>query len=257
MSTAVPMYGFGGGGGAPLNFKVVPNPQPDTAKENTIWVDTDRINNYYFSATQPENMVNYDVWFPVGTSSTVEFNALKKNGIQVYPISAKQYVSGVLRDVVAKSYQGGGWVEWWNGITYYSAGNEYIPYTGGWEVYKTSKGSITKTESGIVADMKTTASQNTTGYVYTKNKIDVSKKNKITVNSGWRTSIGGSASEAFIALINGSTDRVDNNAVAIAKNADALDVSTVSGEYCVAVGCMLWGLDNVSVKFDIKEIGIE
>ena len=118
------------GGGAPLNFKVVPNPQPDTAKENTIWVDTDRINNYYFSATQPENMVNYDVWFRVGTSSSVEFNALKKNGIQVYPLSAKQYVSGALVDVTAKTYKDGALVEWM--LYLYNAGDQCNSITGGW-----------------------------------------------------------------------------------------------------------------------------
>lgn len=118
------------GGGAALNFKVVPNPQPDTAKENTIWVDTDRINNYYFSATQPENMVNYDVWFHVGTSSTVEFNALRKNGIQVYPLSAKQYINDSLVEKTAKSYQGGEWVDW---ITYlYNSGDLCSDITGGW-----------------------------------------------------------------------------------------------------------------------------
>ena len=118
------------GGSNPLNFKVICNPQPETAKENTIWVDTDRINNYYFCATQPENMVEYDVWFPTGTYSTGLFNALKKNGIQVYPISAKQMVSGVLVDKTAKSYQGGAWAEW---IAYlFHNGNSYTDLTGGW-----------------------------------------------------------------------------------------------------------------------------
>lgn len=118
-----------GGGGAALNFKVVPNPQPSVAKENTIWVDTDRINNYYFSATQPEGMVDYDVWFPVGTSSTVEFNALKKGGIQVYPLSAQQMVSGVLKDVTAKSYKGGAWDEW---IVYiFNSDSDAIEFTVG------------------------------------------------------------------------------------------------------------------------------
>lgn len=125
------------GGGAALNFNVVPNPQPDTAKENTIWVDTDRINNCYFSATQPEGMVDYDVWFYIGTSSPVEFNALKKGGIQVYPVSAKQYVNGALVDKSAKSYQGGNWIEWWvwNGELF-DNGNQYEPITGGWEIAK-------------------------------------------------------------------------------------------------------------------------
>lgn len=71
------------------------------------------------------------VWISTGTSSTLAFNALKKNGIQVYPISAKQYVSGAWVDVEAKSYQGGEWVEWWNGDLY-AGGNEFEYITGGW-----------------------------------------------------------------------------------------------------------------------------
>ena len=106
----------GGGGGGGLNFQVIPNPMPSTAKENTIWVDTDKINNYYFSATQPENMVDYDVWITTGTSSTVAFSATKKNPIMVYPMSAKQYIGGALVNKTAKSYQGGTWVGW---ITYF------------------------------------------------------------------------------------------------------------------------------------------
>jgi hypothetical protein len=99
------------GGGNPLNFKVICNPQPETAKENTIWVDTDRIHNYYFAATQPENMAEYDVWFRVGTFSSAPFNALKKNGIQVYPMMAKQYIEGSLVEKTAKCCQGDEWVE--------------------------------------------------------------------------------------------------------------------------------------------------
>lgn len=103
------------GGGTSLNFKVIPNPMPSTAKENTIWVDTDKINNYYFSAEQPENMVEYDVWFPVGTSSSVAFSATKKNPIMIYPLSAKQYIGGALVNKTAKSYQNGAFVDWWDG----------------------------------------------------------------------------------------------------------------------------------------------
>lgn len=131
MSTPVPMYGFGGGGGAALNFKVVPgSTQPGTAAENTIWVKTEKINNWYFSATQPEGMQEWDVWFQTGTESAVEFDVLKKNSVIVYPLKAKQMVSGTLKDVTAKSYQNGEWVQW---IRYlYNAGNEYADITGGW-----------------------------------------------------------------------------------------------------------------------------
>lgn len=98
----------GGGGG--LNFKVVGGTTaPSNPKENMIWVNTStKITSYIFSATQPTAESGM-VWFSTSTSSPVEFNALKKNGIQVYPISAKQYVSGAFVDKPIKVYQNGVW----------------------------------------------------------------------------------------------------------------------------------------------------
>lgn len=101
----------GGGGG--LNFKVVGGTTaPSNPKENMIWVNTStKITSYIFSATQPTGSAGM-VWISTGTSSTAEFNALKKNGIQVYPLSAKQYISGAWVGETAKIYQGGEWVDW-------------------------------------------------------------------------------------------------------------------------------------------------
>jgi hypothetical protein len=101
----------GGGGGGGLNFSVVGGTTaPSNPKENMIWVNTSvAITTWVFSATVPENPVQGMVWISTGTSSTVAFNALKKNGIQVYPISAKQCVSGAWVDKAAKSYQNGAW----------------------------------------------------------------------------------------------------------------------------------------------------
>lgn len=108
-----------GGGGGGLNFKVIGGTTaPSNPKENMIWVNTSTtITSYVFSATQPTGSAGM-VWISTGTSSTVAFNALKKNCIQVYPISAKQYVSGKWVDKTAKSYQGNKWVDWWNGDIY-------------------------------------------------------------------------------------------------------------------------------------------
>lgn len=116
-------HGAGGGG---LNFKVICNPQPSTAKENTIWIDTDTITSWIFSATEPSSAEPGMVWISIAKSSRTEFNALKKNGIQVYPISAKQYIEGVWVDKLAKSYQGGAWVDWWDGEIF-SNGVAYFP----------------------------------------------------------------------------------------------------------------------------------
>lgn len=244
------------GGGAPLNFKVVPNPQPDTAKENTIWVDTDRINNYYFSATQPEGMVDYDVWFPVGTSSTVEFNALKKGGIQVYPLSAQQMVSGVLKDVTAKSYQGGVWKEWIEVIdfdlTNWTKKNPYPSrsYTQG--TYdlssKTLKGSITKDYQHVVLvknEKMNFQSANTLNMIYSLSK-NMSSNGAI-----------------FVKLSSSFSDPADNTCVVnqqITEQATnkeiSIDVSSVNSSYYLWIGLVAWG-NAGTVNFEISKLHIK
>lgn len=102
----------GGGGGAALNFKVVAGlTQPGSATENTIWIKTEKMTGWIIDANQPEELTEGMVWIPVGTKSDVEFNALKKNGLQVYPLSAKQYVDGSLVTLTASIYQSGEWIE--------------------------------------------------------------------------------------------------------------------------------------------------
>lgn len=105
-------FKHGAGGASPLNFKVVGGTSaPASPKENTIWVNTNTaIASWFFSATEPESPAEGMVWISTGKTSTAPFNALKKNNITVYPISAKQYVSGAWADKTAKIYQNGAWV---------------------------------------------------------------------------------------------------------------------------------------------------
>ena len=106
-------FKHGAGGGNPINFKVVGNPQPASPKENTIWVNTDvKVTGYDFSFTQPASAKEGMVWFGTGLTSDTKFNALKKNGLQVCPIYAKQYVSGAWVDKTAKICQN----QVWNGF---------------------------------------------------------------------------------------------------------------------------------------------
>ena len=164
------IFNVSGGGGTALNFRVVGNPKPTNPKENCIWVNTDRINNYYFSATQPENMAEYDVWFPIGTSSTVAFSATKKNPIMVYPLSAKQMVSGALVDKTAKSWQNGKWADWWDG-TLYDAGNEYTFVTGGWKAVNAAGASATLNSDGI--SFNCWGNSDRTAAIYTNDKVAI------------------------------------------------------------------------------------
>lgn len=240
------IFNMTGSGEAPLNFKVVPNPQPDTANENTIWVDTDRINNYYFSATQPEGMVDYDVWFPVGTSSAVEFNALKKGGIQVYPLSAKQMVSGALVDKTVKIYQNGAWVDWWKGELY-TPGNEWVNVTGGWKARGIKPGNDssyyvaaapTLTMTGEYMQISPASAQYGGGVVEVANDIDLTNistisiefegtvsNNIVTFRTFNRNSAHLGEYVAYVELLNKSTT---------AKKVVTLNVSSLTGKYDVS-----------------------
>lgn len=99
-------------GGMPLNFKVTGNPKPTTVRENTIWVDTYQVNGWYFDMDQPEAAEEGAVWIRTGTSSATEFNAFKKNGVQVYPLYAMQLIDGVWENIHAEIYQGEKWNKW-------------------------------------------------------------------------------------------------------------------------------------------------
>ena len=106
-------FKHGGGGGAALNFTVVGGTeQPARAKENTIWVNTDqKITSWVFSATEPTEPTEGMVWISTGASS-LAFNALKKNVIQVRPCGAKMHLNGAWENKKAQIYQNGAWAEW-------------------------------------------------------------------------------------------------------------------------------------------------
>ena len=105
----LPSASAGGG----LNFEVVGGTtQPTNPKENTIWVNTSaEITNWLFSSIEPTVASNGMVWFSIGTFSYTEFNALKNNGIIIYPLIAKQYNNGSWIEVKDMIYQNGKWVE--------------------------------------------------------------------------------------------------------------------------------------------------
>lgn len=167
-----------GGGSGGLNFKIVSYATEsellaDTPKENTIGVITSiPITGYHFGTEEPSPAAAGMVWITTGTRSPVEFNALKKNAIQVYPISAKQYISGAWVDKVAKSYQGGAWVDWMTEGALYYDGDELTAKTGGW---KAVSGTITKNADYFVV--------NKNSVVSTTNKISTVGYKTITVKA--------------------------------------------------------------------------
>ena len=173
-----------GGGSGGLNFKVVGYETQaellaDTPKENTIGIiTTTPITSWVFSATEPEVSSEGTIWILTGTVSPIEFNALKKNSIQVYPISAKQYVNGAWVEKTAKSRRGGAWVDWWNGELY-DAGNQYDSFTGGWFANPNTSAYVVFNSDNIQfvnGDDTVEAAA-----IYTHNKIDVTRFSKLRV----------------------------------------------------------------------------
>lgn len=123
------------GGGSDLNFKVIAvaseSALPSTAAENTIAViTTSPITSYVFSSTAPTSPTEGMVWFTTGAASAVGFNAIKKNGLWVYPTGCQQYVSGAWVSKTAKTYRDGAWALW--KLYLYNAGDECTDITGGW-----------------------------------------------------------------------------------------------------------------------------
>ena len=175
MSKFVTLHGFGGSGGSELNFEVVGGTtQPENPKENTIWVNTDvEISSWVFSVTEPAEPEVGIVWFCISDFSPVEFNALKKNTLQVYPISAKQYVSNEWKDIPVLNYDGEEWKEWKVSIL-----TLFGKFT---EARENGTGEIT-VKNGVINFDTHSIDANNQGNVtyYSDVKVDVSKYKTLT-----------------------------------------------------------------------------
>lgn len=224
----------GGGGGASLNFKVVGGTAaPNNPKENTIWVNTDaEITGWVFSATEPETASEGMVWISVGTSSPVAFNALKKNNITVYPLTAKQYVSGAWVDKEAKSYQSGTWKDM-HYIIVPNTSTTWTKYAGTASASKTTSATTisittkasangTATDSAIYTELD--ATQYSTFYV----KGSYTFNNTTTSSQVYKIQLLNSSGSAISTIVNKTVSKGTNTgAVAFEKT---IDLTSVTGK---------------------------
>lgn len=249
----------GTGGVNPINFRVIGGvTAPSSHRENIVWVNTDqKITSWFFSATEPTNPTEGMVWFVTSASSSSVFNALKKNGIQIYIIGAKQYISGAWETKEVKYSAGTGWVDV---ITYlYNRGDDCYSLTGGWEAtnYKYQAGEVAATPSlsmgSSTMDITFTESipgSNMTGIgwrrgsVWTKNLIDFTKISTIyiTVDSFSDPATPNAEAVPYVYLVVTNTKQ---DVPAVAKSVQmsksptavtySLDVRDLTGNYYVAL----------------------
>lgn len=220
----------GSGGGASLNFKVVSNPRPENPTKNTIWVDTAEITSWIFSATEPKAPADGMVWILIDTTSPVEFNALKKNGIQICPISAKQYVGGVWVDKPSQIYQVGEWSSFWDGH-YFKNGNQYESVTGGWTAQGYKNDNSAQVTIGETLTVSAPQSNNAT--VGTVNKIDLKE-----VFTLYAENLEAGAYKTYLVIsetkdVSASGGYIER--VALDAGVVSLDVATLNGEYYIAI----------------------
>lgn len=226
----------GSGGGTDLNFRVLGGAvQPTAPRENDIWVNTSTaIPSWAMSVGAPANPVDGMVWVETGAFSSVAFNAVKKNQLLVYPLSAQQYLAGSWAKVTAKSYQNGAWRNWWAGQLY-DYGTEYLDITGELTAYAldfvndTNKApTITRNPSNIV--VTTNATNYSGGLAYWPKKVDLTSYNSLRFN-GFATD----AQKAKIVVLT----EIKESAIAAsgvpkstAEDVD-VDISTLTGEFYI------------------------
>lgn len=184
------LHGNGGGGNAGFNFRVIGGTSaPSNPKPNDIWVNTEtKITSWYFSEERPTAYEEGTVWITTDSTSSVAFNALKKNGIMVYPMSAKQYISGAWVYKKAKIYQNGAWADWRLII----APN---PNAYGASAWVGSGGTVSAANANTTFTM-TTVSNN---YVTIYTRVNVDGHTKLTLNG--RITDTSSASDAVYCYI--------------------------------------------------------
>lgn len=247
----------GGSGGARLNFKVTSYKSESellraTPQENTIGVvTTTEISSWILSPVEPYSPDRAMVWIKIGGSSITEFNALKKNGIIIRPISAWQYLNGIWTEVAAMIYQNG-WKTWFTYL--YSPGDECTDLTGGWEPckYKTESSGSTETlptvEKGS-ASIK--ISFNSSGYragaLFTIKAVDLTDYSTLEIDV---ESVGTVADTVFVGISANKKNNYDPAARQVIYEKDIgksveLDVSGFTGAYYVFVSMQGTGTNHI------------
>lgn len=250
------IFNISGGGGTTLNFRVVGGTvAPTNPAENTIWVNTDTpITSWIFSATEPGPAEAGMVWFPVGTSSPVAFNALKKNGIQVCPISANQYVNGFWVEKNAKIYQGGEWAD----FIFYLLKDGITQGIGFVAIGNTATPSISfGTPGQMTATIGAWSSGNSTGYIFSDESVDVTHYSKMTVRLKLSSSISADTNSTIgVSNTKDWATRIASQVLShtTSEQTVTLDLSNVTGK--VYFFCLMKGHDtnqgNTYAFYDIS-----
>jgi len=264
MSSIVPLKGFGSGGVA-LNFKVVDGTaQPANPKENTIWVITsEKMTGWVFSATEPEAPAEGMVWIATGVASPVAFNALKRQGMMIYPLLAKQYFGGIWEPITAQSFQNGVWRDW---LVYaFFEGDLCEDITGGWipvqrsvEINPVLPTMTIKDGKMTVSAYKASAANYFGGTVQTNNKIDMTPYSAVVFHVTDFACDAGSGTPHFVIGVTGDAEKakytMDAYAEITSNGYVTVDVSGLDISCVIAINPRSPGLAGSTAYITVDQI---
>lgn len=246
------MTGGGAGGAAGgLNFKIIGGTtQPSNPVENTIWVNTENeITGWAFSEVEYETPTEGLVWIKTSIESEIVFNALNKNSIQIYPLLAKQYVSGAWADKTTQIYQDGEWKDWidWNkwivkdGLYKTPMIAEGVPYDPS---YPETTFTVTQKDGYILFEQTTG-----TGMVLW-GPVDLTDVNTITIEGDFSGGVNGNYSTYFMLGVWGQFPPSQINTwdarILLTATGATLDVSSIQGERYVGFTVRNLGSETVT-----------
>lgn len=208
------------------------------------------------------------VWIQTGDASQVEFNALNKNGIQVYPIGAKQYVGGAWADKTAQIYQNGAWNELVSGYLI-KDGEDVTSLTGGWQHATMGMQSNAFVHPDITYNNGAMSVMQTTGTaaalcITTVNAIDLTDVKTIEVTcDAYAQGNSYQGSENWIDLSVATTPNTAATAtVNLAKQGAksgtfALDVSSLTGNYYIGFRGMCWVTGGLKLGVNVYNLELK
>lgn len=256
-------HGGGGGAAASLNFKVVGGTsRPSSPGENTVWVNTDTaVSSWVLSPVEPEAAEGL-VWISMGFASAAAFNALKKNGIMIYPIAAKQYVDGAWANKAAEIYREEAWVSFSTEALYLYQPGDQDSFTTQAISETGAAQSVAPTvtygsESVVILPARSTSSTAYRGgVVRTVDKIDLSSYSTLTLE-GTIEGIGTGTGKLSIWSEMGSAQNVNRVKYAALVNGSApitIDVSDLEGSYYIGLG---FDSTNVQIMVTMTALRLE
>lgn len=208
--------------------------------------------------------VDGDIWiFEDAASFDAEFSTLEVYGLQIYLLSARQYINGAWKKVSAKIYRNGAWVDCVSNL-YNKGKTDHVVNTKA--MRSTASSSITAANPTIGINqtnfwgyIKPDSTGGRAGIVYISPKVDLTRASTLHVEGTFASDYN--ASFPYVGLwsefgTNAQENRVAFKSACSATNEEvtktvSIDVSGISGKYYIG---FFMSATTVSCTINIKRI---